>query len=86
MSAVSTAASASMSKVRHAAARIPVGQETGSGGAALLASPAPGWGGSTVVIGGSSALVAVTVRVFRRPEPSDLGADFPRCLILRYER
>jgi hypothetical protein len=57
MSAVSTAASASMSKVRQAAARTPGGQEMGPGGTLLLASPAPGWDGSTWFTGGSRALL-----------------------------
>ena len=49
MSSVSIGASASMSKVRQAAAVIPAGQAIGAGGTALLASPAAGWGGSTCV-------------------------------------
>jgi hypothetical protein len=57
MSAVSTAASASMSKVRQAAAVTPGGQGIGPGGTVLLASPVPGWGGSTRFIGGFSALL-----------------------------
>ena len=47
MSVVSMGASASMSKVRQAAAFTPGGQPMGAGGTALLASPAAGWGGST---------------------------------------
>jgi hypothetical protein len=47
MSVVSMGASASMSKVRQAAAVTPGGQAMGAGGTALLASPAAGWGGST---------------------------------------
>src|SRR5579862_7242648 len=86
MSAVSTAASASMSNVRQAAARTPGGQEMGPGGTVLLASPAPGGDGSTGFTGGSSALrVAGDGTGWRRSELSDLGADFPRRLILRYE-
>jgi hypothetical protein len=42
-------ASASMSKVRQAAAVAPEGQAIGAGGIALLASPEAGWGGSTWV-------------------------------------
>ena len=49
MSSVSMGASASMSKVRQAAAVTPGGQAIGAGGTALLASPAAGWGGSTCV-------------------------------------
>jgi hypothetical protein len=49
MSSVSMGASASMSKVRQAAAVTPGGQAMGAGGTALLASPAAGWGGSTWV-------------------------------------
>jgi hypothetical protein len=49
MSVVSMGASASMSKVRQAAAVTPGGQAMGAGGTALLASPAAGWGGSTCV-------------------------------------
>jgi hypothetical protein len=49
MSSVSMGASASMSKVRQAAAVTPGGQAIGAGGTALLASPEAGWGGSTWV-------------------------------------
>src|SRR5215471_1302430 len=46
MSVVSMGASASMSKVRHAAALTPAGHVTGAGAAALLtrSAPAAGWG------------------------------------------
>jgi hypothetical protein len=75
-----------MSKVRQAAARTPGGQEMGAGGTLLLASPAPGGDGSMWFTGGSSAVFAGDGTGLRRPEPSDLGAVFPRRLILRYER
>src|SRR6266516_1135144 len=63
MSAVSMGASASMSKVRQAAAVTPGGHAIGAGGTALLASPEAGWRGSTWVTGGSSAVVAVRIRI-----------------------
>src|SRR5262249_16794151 len=96
MSSVSMGASASMSKVRQAAAVTPGGQAIGAGGTALLAGPGAGrggcgWGGGRragAVRRGSRRLQRCRCREntdHRRSEPSDPGANLPLRLILRYE-
>src|SRR2546430_9144666 len=77
MSAVSMGASASMSKVRQAAAVTPGGQAIGAGGTALLASPAAGRGGSTWVTGGSRAVDAVRIRITPRGRPPTPAQNLP---------
>ena len=78
MSSVSMGASASMSKVRQAAAVTPGGQAIGAGGTALLASPAAGWGGSTWRHGGSSAVDAVRIRITAGRSHPTRAQTFPR--------
>src|SRR5215831_1303808 len=61
MSVVSMGASASMSKVRHAAALTPAGQVTGTGAAALLTRSAP-VAGSGRAAGPAAARSALVIR------------------------
>src|SRR6266702_1916083 len=87
MSAVSIGASASMSKVRQAAAVTPRGQRTGAGGTALLRRDCAGAGpgGSAGVIGSSKLVVAGQTRDLGGMQPSDQGANSGPAFIPWYE-
>src|SRR5215469_5066755 len=89
MSAVSTAASASTSNVRHAAAVTPAGHGIGAAGTVLLTSSVPGpVSAKTVASAPSSGNSPLSDKDRQRgvPGESDLRQSFGARLILEYEK